>query len=164
RERLQLGLSLGEMMLPGQIRDRFDALRGSLPNATGLRLRLRFKKANGDRRLLRLPWEYALLGTHEKPLALDPRISFVRHPIKSNDPSPRLEFPAEPIRLVYARATDVPNFDRLAEGEGEQLLETAARSPQRIDVHVVEDDTVTALLEALQTTTSIFHFSGHGVV
>ena len=176
RDLVKLGKQLADCLLPeGTVRDLFRTAQTGAGYDGGVRLRLLIS----DPALTAWPWEYAYLNPPGATkdgldgfLALDPRISFVRH---------------EPLPLPHARITAT------AQGlTGLQMLSASAQPagsmPLRLE-HEAEllhqaldgfevdglrlklepeliDATPDALESSLRASGSIylFHFSGHGVL
>ena len=139
-----------------------EALDG-LAAGDGLRVRLRLDPALAD-----LPWEFAWLerqaGQRDSTgfLALDPRISIVRHQTVAGrvpaDDAPRDR------RVVAALANPVvPGRAPLDLSAERANLSKALGKAPGISVDFVEDATIDAVTDALQTDADVFHFAGHGI-
>ena len=155
-----LGMALSEMLLPRAVREMLLASLASLNPDCGLRLRL----VLDDLRVANLPWEYMYLSPvsdEDGPygfLALDPRISIVRHeavPIAPGSVAARL-----PLKLVvgFASPAQCPSLDLEAE---RQYIEAALDGVDGVQVTFVEHLTVARLETACQGA-HMFHFAGHG--
>lgn len=171
----ELGARLADLLLPKPARDFFiSSLKRLKGSSEGLRLRLRLEPQLAD-----LPWEFMYLP-HSRQitggfLALDPRLSIVRHeelPIPVDWPRPRPS-----LRIVLAMASPGPygTYPKLTSLPTEQL--SIKKSTQNIKglemVYLpkyARDDypgkipgvTLPQLTEALKTTTDVLQFSGHG--
>jgi hypothetical protein len=155
-----LGKTLAGMLLPGGVREMLLASLARLGPREGLRLRL----VLDDPRLANIPWEYTYLpaGFEEAApygfLALDPRISIVRHESLPMAPaSPRSELP---LKLVVGMASPrgMPKLDLQAERQG---IEAALTGVDGVEVTYIDALTVGLLEDACQGA-HIFHFAGHG--
>ncbi len=177
-QQMELGARLADLLLPSEpkyTRGFFQRSLAWLHDDEGLRLRLRLEKE-----LVALPWEYMYIQdtdgerTPSGFLALDPRISIVRHeaiaiPAEWFDP-------AEKRRVLVVMATPQPytDYPPLKNLPTEQkLIKQALSQVKGIDVEfrppydgigeghmpgATVDDVRTALLQSAD----IFHFSGHG--
>jgi len=146
-----------------------------LPDGDGLRLRLRLADELAD-----FPWEYMYIqdtrGERDSSsfLALDPRISIVRHEALAL-PGDWFEAPNS-RRVVMAMATPKPydRYRKLANLPAEQdLLKAALKDISGIttvfrpeyaagQVENFPSATLKDVMSALMERTDIFHFSGHG--
>jgi len=170
-----LGSRLGELLLPPHARDLY---RRSLDRVKedGLRLRLRLEPELAD-----LPWEY--MHVQDAPgeptssgfLALDPRISIVRH--EALPIPPEWSPPGDERRVVVAMATpepygQYPKLDYLPE-EQRRIKQALSNVPGVEDHYVPDYDqatipgalpsaTIDKVDAALQPSADIFQFSGHG--
>jgi hypothetical protein len=162
---IELGTILGGLLLPPYARGLFQASLGRLADDEGLRLRLRLADELAD-----LPWEFAWVGRHRgKPtaagfLALDPRISIVRHesvatPLPTGNPTA----PAG-RRVVVAQASPdgYPALKSLAAER--QSLEEALAGVAGVTTEFVSDASRAAVLQAVTAGADVFHFGGHGTV
>ncbi len=175
-QQMDLGARLADLLLPPDARRLYQRSLARLHQDEGLRLRLRLAD-----RLLVLPWEYMLVEdadgerTPSGFLALDPRISIVRHEAIAV----RAEWfeAAEKRRILVVMATPQPyaDYPRLKNLPGEQkLMRDVLGSVPGIDVTCVPEyngigdrPTPGATVEdvrgaLLESSTDIFHFSGHG--
>lgn len=129
----------------------------------GLRLRLRLDPALAD-----LPWEYLYVqrGAGEKDatgfLALDPRLSLVRHealPLPgewSDQPRPR--------RLLVAMASpEASTFEALNLDRERTNLAQALAEVEGIQADYLDGASPQSLGDALLPGADAFHFAGHGV-
>jgi hypothetical protein len=168
-----LGQTLADLLLPPYARSRYRESRASLSVREGLRLRLRLADP-----LSAYPWEFLhLQETRGEPvtsdfLALDPRVSIVRHePL----PMPGDWSPAPARRRIVVAMASPEGHPRLPHLVQEQRALKAELD--KVDgltavylPHVYEKDPEGALAsatpvqieEALRPGADIFHFSGHG--
>jgi hypothetical protein len=155
-----LGSDLSAMLLPGTVREMLFASLASLETGQGLRLRL----VLDDLRVANLPWEYLYLppaANADGPngfLALDPRISMVRHeaiPMAPGSVAAQL-----PLKLVvgFAAPSQFPWLDLWAEREH---IETALAGVEGVEIGFVEHLTIERLEAGCQGA-HMFHFAGHG--
>ena len=160
RDLRSLGMALSNMLLPRMVREMLLASLASVDCDCGLRLRL----VLDDLRVANMPWEYVFLSPlngEECPygfLALDPRISIVRHeaiPILPGSVAARL-----PLKLVvgFASPAQFPKLDLAAERE---YIEKALDGVEEINVTFVEHLTMSSLESACHGA-HMFHFAGHG--
>jgi hypothetical protein len=172
---IALGEMLAGLLLPPYARQLFRESLRRLPDGDGLRLRLRLADDLAD-----FPWEYLYIqdsrGARDVSsfLALDPRISIVRHEALAL-PGDWFEAPNS-RRVVMAMATPKPydRYRKLVNLPIEQdLLKAALKDVPGITpifqpeyaAGQAEDfpsTTLRDLLTALMERTDIFHFSGHG--
>ena len=169
-EQIKLGRQLADRLLPEPVRSRFvGAVQDAGPNQ-GVRLRLLIR----DQALLNIPWEYTYLATGPGPedrsqfLALNPKVSLVRHPADDKPPQDlELKEPGS-IHLLVAMANPAaPGFDDL-----DLALERSAIVDALDDFSVegvklewkplLEDASYQELLKRLAKKPELFHFSGHG--
>ncbi len=179
QKQIELGQLLADLLLPDYARKLFSESLMSLRNDEGLRLRLRLDDALAD-----FPWEYMYIQDtrgEKVPssfLALDPRISIVRHEALARPPdrfSVAGDIPEAPARrrVVVAMATP-PSYPRLTNLPSEQkAIRQALAKVREIEVTCVPNYTAdhydqipSATLEdvslAMRRQSDIFHFSGHG--
>jgi hypothetical protein len=160
RDLRSLGMALSNMLLPRTVREMLLASLASVDCDCGLRLRL----VLDDLRVANLPWEYMFLSPlndEEYPygfLALDPRISIVRHeaiPILPGSVAARL-----PLKLVvgFASPAQFPKLDLAAERD---YIEKALAGVEEVQVTFVEHLTMAGLESACRGA-HMFHFAGHG--
>ena len=157
---VELGKTLASMLLPDGVREMLLASLAQIGPQQGLRLRLILD----DARLANIPWEYMYVtaGFDETApygfLALDPRISMVRHESLPMAPAPvRCELP---LKLVVGMASPagMPKLDLQAE---RRFIETSLAAVDSVNATFVEDMTMEALEESCQGA-HMFHFAGHG--
>ncbi|MEA2825801.1 MAG: hypothetical protein QOG43_240 [Actinomycetota bacterium] len=159
---IELGTVIGTMLLPIGVRGLFEASLGRLAEDEGLRVRLRLGDALAD-----VPWEFAWVERHRgEPtaagfLALDPRISIVRHEaVAAPLPEPA---PAAAGRRVVVATASPDGYPPLPSLAAERAaLGQALDGVAGITADVVADATPAALLDALAAGADVFHFSGHG--
>lgn len=160
RDLIALGEALADMLLPPAVREMLVRSMEAVGPEQGLRLRLLLD----DPQVANLPWEYVYLqrGGGEKTrdgfLALDPRISLVRHEAIA---IARGSVQAKrPLRIVagLSAPSDAPGLDMAAEGE---FVAAALRDVEGVEVTFVENLTVEKLEAACQGA-HLFHFAGHG--
>jgi tetratricopeptide (TPR) repeat protein len=165
-----LGEMLGRMLLPdGDVRRVFDGAMRSHHPYDGVRLRLMIT----DPALARIPWELTYVSVVEGPpdisrfLALDPKVSIIRHPAMTEAHPSLLGFDPRRLRLVAATATP-PDYPPLDLARERQVIEGALAKVSvpgvAIDiVSFVEDATREGLEAALEGGADLFHFAGHAV-
>lgn len=163
---MNTGEIIGSMLLPPYARQMFVSSLARLGNGERLRLRLRLADA-----LAEVPWELAYVRdargerTSSGFLALDPRISIVRHEALAT-PGDWFGAPAN-RRIVMAMAAPdgAADLDSLS-GEQAKLEQLLSRVPGACIVVARGarngGATLKGLLNALSEKTDIFHFSGHG--
>jgi hypothetical protein len=158
-----LGEALADLLLPDRARELLIRSLDRLEPGQGLRLRLRLAPA-----LTHIPWEYMYVqrGAGEKDstgfLALDPRISIVRHealPVSGDfDETPR------PRRLLVALASpEGDGYQPLDLAQERANMEEALQGVPGIQLDFVEPATVQRLGDELLHGADVFHFAGHGV-
>ena len=175
RDLVKLGKALADLLLPeGDIRDLFKEAHKQAGNRGGVRLRLII----ADHELKQIPWEFVYLNLIDDQdsmrgfLALEPRISIVRHePLPLPHPT-AVEGSADTneLRMMVAAASpDDPDLPELQVGKEVELLKKALADFQvdglRIKAEpILENATPTEVKQALQGAGSaqIFHFAGHG--
>lgn len=162
-EIIDLGAALGEALFPLPVLRMFERSRDRLDPGEGLRVRLRIPLP-----LAAIPWEYAYLpvagGERDVTgfLALDPRISLVRHEAL---PLPG-EWNGEPRerRLLVAMASPKAGaFESLNLSRERANLEEALADVEGLQAEYLESASLQTLGEALLEGADIFHFAGHGV-
>lgn len=159
---IELGAILGLLLLPPGLRGLFDASLARLADDEGLRVRLRL-----DPRLADVPWEAAWVERHGGPpsaagfLALDPRISIVRHEAVST-PLPEVAGPVAGRRVVVATASPegYPPLPSLAAERA--ALKAALGGVAGLTADFVDHARPAALLDSLSAGADVFHFGGHG--
>jgi len=157
---ISLGEKLADLLLPDEARWLFRGSKSMLGRNQGLRLRLRLDPA-----LAGIPWEYMFVpraGGGKNPadfLVLDPLISIARHeavPVPGDfDDTPKRR------RLLVALASPQGNEPLDLARERDNLVE-ALRDVPDVELDFVENATVQALRDKLETDADIFHFAGHG--
>jgi CHAT domain len=172
RELAELGKKLANCLFPGEIRARFDELLNRTDEAGGIRLRLLIASNS----LRQWPWEYAYLNPLGKDamrnfLALDPRVSIVRHEALAR-PHPTISAPKgalTELRVVVAAASPKGQRELNVKQEIsniEQAVKDFNVEGVRVSCHpTLPDVTRKELEEALRGAGSVyvFHFAGHGI-
>lgn len=159
---IALGEALADLLLPDKTRGLFVRSLDRLGPEEGLRLRLRLAPELAD-----IPWEYMYIqrGNGEKDttgfLALDPRISVVRHeavPVGADMVTkPRSR------RLLLALASPAEaGCDSLDLDRELNNMKRALAGVKGIELDVLENATLERLNESLLRNTDVFHFAGHG--
>ncbi len=159
---IELGAILGGLLLPDGARRLFDASLARLADDEGLRVRLRLADELAD-----VPWELAWVARHTgEPdatgfLALDPRISIVRHQAVAT-PLPAPAEAAAGRRVVVATASPegYPPLPSLAAER--EALAAALDGVAGVTADFVADAGQASVLEALAAGADVFHFAGHG--
>ena len=154
-----LGQALAESLLPPTVRHMLAQSLAGLGAGAGLRLRL----VLDDARVANLPWEYTYWAPSGAAdglagfLALDPRLSLVRHEAMPAAPAPLRA--GWPLRLVVGLAAprDLPALDLQTE---RTLIEEALGGVHGVEVVCVDHLTLSRLEAACQKA-HIFHFAGH---
>ena len=159
---IELGTILGLLLLPPYARGLFDSSLGRLADDEGLRIRMRFDDGLAD-----VPWELAWVERHRgEPtaggfLALDPRISVVRHEAVATPlPSPAAATAGRRVVVAMASPDGYPPLPSLATERA--ALEEALGGVAGVTTDLVADATPSAVLDALSAGADVFHFSGHG--
>jgi len=172
---MDLGELLAGLLLPDYARKLFSQSLGRLRDGEGLRLRLRLADELAD-----FPWEFMYIQDHRGErtpssfLALDPRISIVRHEAIAV-PGDWFEGP-DHRRLVVAMATPEPHkkYPKLQSLPTEQIkIKEALKKVAGLKAVFLPDyptsegngissATLKDLMAAFTEKTDIFHFSGHG--
>jgi hypothetical protein len=162
-EIISVGETLSEMLLPPELRGLLKSSLDRLSPGQGLRLRLRLAP-----NLVSFPWEYLYLqtGAGEKDstgfLALDPRISIVRHeplPLPGDlDATPR-----QRRLLVVLANPGGAEFAPLDLERERSNIENAVQGVPGIAPDFVVDATAQSLGDGLLAGADIFHFAGHGI-
>jgi len=159
---IELGAVLGLLLLPPYARGLFQASLAALEDDEGLRVRLRLDPALAD-----IPWELAWVARHEgEPtasgfLALDPRVSIVRHEAVATPlPSPSAAAARRRVVVATASPDGYPPLPSLAAER--EALSKALDGVAGVTAAFVDDATPASLLETLSAGADIFHFSGHG--
>lgn len=164
-ELLELGNSLGSMLLPESIGDLFRAALARLRDNQGLRVRLICR----DEQLAALPWEYVHVRLSENSsrlspyMVLDERVSFVRHEPQAL-PYPELSH-QDTVRMLAATATRLRGYDTLVPAEPPAYDGVLAdQGPFHLKLDVTEDPaTLEEIARLAHSGTDIFHFTGHGL-
>lgn len=159
---IALGAALADLLLPGGIRHKLASSIGELRATEGLRIRLRLDPGLAD-----FPWEYAWVARQNGQLdssgflALDPRISIVRHETVEGRAA-AADTPRD--RRVLAALADptVPGSPPLNLDAERLNLQKALAEVPGIAVDFVDNPTMANLEEALLDGADVFHFAGHG--
>lgn len=167
---IDLGEMLGGLLLPPYARQLLSASLTRLRSGQGLRLRLRLADELAD-----VPWEYAYIRdargerTSSGFLALDPRLSIVRHEALAT-PGDWFETPST-RRVVVAMASPSGEAELSGLPEEQRMLREALQQVAGVRAHFVPDlgaapstrgATLKDVVQALSERTDVFHFSGHG--
>jgi tetratricopeptide (TPR) repeat protein len=167
-ELVRFGQQLGKLLFPSRARTMFFRAMKDADDTTGVRLRL----VVNDAELAMLPWEYVYVehptdhARFSSFLALDPRISIVRHE-RQETPMPTVRpFRSGQFRLLIAAATSaVPGEVVLDDGDEDAITAALDAGVDGIELQaVVLDDPVTrsVLRDALIQQFDAFQFIGHG--
>ncbi len=167
----KFGRQLADRLLPEPIRAKFiEAVQKAGPNQ-GVRLRLLIR----DQELLNIPWEYAYLPTapgdedRRHFLALNPKVSVVRHPADDVPPQDLELKDASKVRMVAAMANpDAPGLDKLDLDLEREAIVTALQdfSVEGVSLEwepLLENTSYDDLVKRLVHKPELFHFSGHGI-
>jgi hypothetical protein len=174
-KQIELGETIAAVLLPPYARKMFGESLVRLPADEGLRVRLRVGET-----LANIPWEFAYIQrtagerAADGFLALDPRVSIVRHEALAV-PGDWFETPAS-RRVLVAMASPKP-YEKYPKLESlpqeQQQIRKALDAVGGVDAVFLptfaEADaggnpgvTVKQLAEALMERADVFHFSGHG--
>jgi hypothetical protein len=161
-ELIELGELLAGILFPPSVRDLLVRSLDNLSLDQGLRVRLQLTPS-----LFSIPWEYAYLqraGAEKDALgflALEPRISIVRH---QPFPAPaRLDLSPRPRRLLAIMVSpDSEQYARLDLTHEREILESIQDEVSGLSVDFLDQATVEHLRNALSTGADIVHFAGHG--
>jgi hypothetical protein len=159
-----LGEALADLLLPDPVRDLLVRSMDRLAANEGLRLRLRLDPLLAD-----IPWEYAFVprqaGQRDATgfLALDPRVSIVRHQAAAG-PLPDAR-PAGQRRVVAGLASPkAEGIQELDLDDERRVIEQALGDVTGLVTTFVDHATIERLSRELAAgTTDVFHFAGHGV-
>jgi len=159
-EIIHLGEALADLLLPSKARELLTRSLEALKSSQGLRIRLRL-----DHGLAKIPWEYINIrrGSENKAatgfLALDPRLSIVRHealPLAGN-----LNTTPKARRLLVALASP-EDYEPLNLTQERADIENALKDIPGMIPDFLENATVQGLSQKLLRGADIFHFAGHG--
>ena len=163
KAQIELGKVLGGLLLPPYARGLFEASLARLADDEGLRVRLRLADELAD-----VPWEFAWVGRHRGAadaagfLALDPRISIVRHEsVAVPLPAPADASAGRRVVVAMASPDGYPPLPSLAAER--QALEEALAAVAGVTAGFVDGATRASVLEAVADGADVFHFSGHGI-
>jgi CHAT domain len=175
RKLVEFGQGLANLLIPeGTIRERFRYAYDQAGNEGGVRLRL----IVADHTLKQWPWEYIYFDPLGEPdsknsirgfIALDPRISIVRH-----EPLPH---PHPMAAKISGDLTDVRMLIAAASPKGQPQLKVdkevgyITNAVQGFNLEgiriitdpVLLDATPQQLTNALLNKAYVFHFAGHGI-
>ncbi|MEM7537449.1 MAG: CHAT domain-containing protein [Chloroflexota bacterium] len=166
-----LGQSLADILLPERVRELLLSSLNALDEDEGLRLRLQLNHPE----LANLPWEYLYLNRMGIPeslessssldgfLALDPRVSIVRHEAL---PKARQSIEVTPPLKFVAGFAEPLDLDPLNLANERRLLERALTDSEDVSNKIKPtyiDHLTIPKLEQSITGAHIFHFAGHGV-
>ncbi|MCL5998486.1 MAG: CHAT domain-containing protein [Chloroflexi bacterium] len=161
-EIIELGEVLAQILFPAPVRDLLIRSLDRLETGQGLRLRLQLTPS-----LFSIPWEYLYLqrGRGEKDavgfLALDPRISIVRHqPLPA--PAPLDRTPQLRRLLVVMASPESDQYAPLDLARERAIFEAIRDNIPGLNIDYLEQATIDRLTNALASDTDIVHFAGHG--
>jgi hypothetical protein len=152
-----LGEALADLILPAPIRERFLASLDALQPEQGLRVRLRLSPG-----LAPIAWEYLYIrrGTSRDAtgyLALDPRISIVRH-VSTQRAATATPRPRRLLAVLGLAGSSPPR----PVPEQKKVLEAALAQVPGLKLDFLEAPGQTALRDALASGLDIFHLEGTG--
>jgi hypothetical protein len=167
-ELIELGIMLGQLLLPGRARGFLDRSRERLKEDQGLRIRLKLDTYA----LANLPWEFSYIPDADTPasqrslegfLVLDRRLSLVRYEMLSQGLADLEPGKQETLRMavILANPSD-PSFPPLDLTSEQQIIEQALKGVSQINAQFYPNATVETLHEAITTGANVFHFAGHG--
>ncbi len=164
-----LGEKLAERLLPpGKVRDLFL----HSVNKTGSDEAVRLRLIMSEPKLAQLPWEFAYLPMHGDAnkdhshfLALNPKVSIVRHEILEGT-YPELATKTQ-LHLAVAMATvRDQKYPPLRLNKEREVIEEALKEwvveGITFEHEILEDATVETLEALLTKKADLFHFAGHG--
>ena len=167
-ELIELGIMLGDLLLPARARALLGRSRERLITDQGLRIRLKLDTYA----LANLPWEFAYLPDPDTPasqrgmegfLVLDRRLSLVRYEMLSQGLANLEPGKQETLKMavILANPSDssFPPLDLTTE---QQIIEKALKGISQINAQFYPNATVETLHEAITTGANVFHFAGHG--
>jgi CHAT domain len=167
-ELIELGIMLGQLLLPARARVFLDRSRERLKDDQGLRIRLKLDTYA----LANLPWEFSYIPDADTPssqrslegfLVLDRRLSLVRYEMLSQGLANLEPGKQETLRMavILANPSD-PSFPPLDLTSEQQIIEQALKGISQINAQFYSNATVETLHEAITTGANVFHFAGHG--
>lgn len=153
---VQLGETLAQILFPDDIRELFVTSRKMLEPDQGLRLRLQL-----DAGLSSIPWEYMYIRQMDGFVALQPRISIVRH--ESVSMPTAFDTTPKPRRLLVAMASpESGNYAKLDLQRDRTNLQEALRDISELTLVFPKKSTFQSFTDELETGADIVHFAGHG--
>ncbi len=168
QEMIELGISLGDLLLPTRARIFLYRSRERLTDDQGLRIRLKLNTYT----LADLPWEFAYLPDPDTPpgqrslegfLILDRRLSLVRYEMLGQGLAQLEGGKLETLRVaVLLSNPSSPSFPPLDLASESQIIEHALSGISHINLKFYQDATVDSLHDAINTGPHVFHFAGHG--
>ena len=168
-ELIELGMMLGQLLLPARARIFLDRSRASLTADQGLRIRLKLDTYA----LANLPWEFSYIPDADTPssqrslegfLVLDRRLSLVRYEMLSQGMANLEPGKQETLRMavILANPSGDPSFPPLDLTSEQQIIEQALKGVSQINAQFYPNATVETLHDAINTGANVFHFAGHG--
>ena len=165
---IALGETLAALILPPGARTFMLRSRDLIGNDEGLRIRLKLETYA----LADLPWEYMYVSPADTPadqktvlgfLALDRRVSLVRYEVLAQAPGTLDPVDSSPLRLVALLSSpNDPQFPALKLDVEEADIQQALKDVTVLRPEFYSDATLDILEQALENTTHMFHFAGHG--
>ena len=159
-----IGVRLGEVLLPGRVRELFERSRAALTDGEGLRVRL---SVESDA-LAALPWELAHAPrSGGEPvvndfLVLQRAVSFVRQQATGDPPRDLAPQSAFRVLVSLAEPDDQPPLNlSVDEAAITAAIAEADDGQSVITSHVVEPATRASLLREIAGA-DVLHFGGHG--
>jgi hypothetical protein len=166
-ELIELGIMLGQLLLPPRARVFLDRSRERLTEDQGLRIRLKLDTYA----LANLPWEFSYIPDADTPpsqrslegfLVLDRRLSLVRYEMLSQGLS-KLEPGLETLRMAVILANPSnPSFPPLDLTSEQHIIEDALKGISQIKPQFYPNATVETLEDAITAGANVLHFAGHG--
>lgn len=167
QELIELGINLGDVLLPARARGLLYRSLERLTDDQGLRIRLKLDTYA----LADLPWEFCYLPDPNTPaaqrglegfLVLDRRLSLVRYEMLSQGLA-RLEGGPDTLRMavLFANPSN-PSFPPLDLASEQQVIEQALKGISQINAQFYPNATVDTLHDAVISGAHVFHFAGHG--
>lgn len=166
-EMIELGISLGQLLLPARARVLLANSRHSLTDDQGLRIRLKLDTYA----LADLPWEFSYIPDADTPpsqrslegfLVLDRRLSLVRYEMLGQRLA-KLEGGLETLRMaVLLSNPSNPSFPHLDLMTEQQIIEQALEGISQVKAQFYPNATVETLHDAVTAGAHVFHFAGHG--
>ena len=167
-ELIELGIMLGQLLLPERARVFLDRSRARLKENEGLRIRLKLDTYA----LANLPWEFSYIPDADTPasqrslegfLVLDRRLSLVRYEMLSQGLAKLEPGKEETLRMAVILANPSnPSFPPLDLTSEQHIIEDALKGISQIKPQFYPNATVETLEDAITTGANVFHFAGHG--